>query len=377
MSLSIELLHYDFLYEQGIEVCTKTKKVQIEDLDRNFMSCIEGFLDKDFVTSVYNPSTNEYETLLYEDRFTYMLIEGRYEWHVSSSDVTVRDIINTFDIEENGTIVIKEACLFGKGDPVTYINAIVAWIPYIIRALDNIGRVLTAKAIFQKVKPYYHKLIGKDNKVASPYEFLKMLNSKDTWTMRELRKRTSLDEIMIECMLIQGGFAKLEKENIYKRTNIDNEEYMYQKQIEIEESLWGELGDAEDDITEIEELIEDDFGCEEKEYDEEDYDEDGEYTFNDCISDLMYAIHNINRCLTSLKIQSDINKSEFFDFMMKIINFHIRKWSSYLYKGGKLQFIKLKVGIRTISEYDLDKLLYSTNCLCEYVSHLCEVLDNN
>ena len=369
MSLSIKVLHYEYNNEIGDEVCTKTDEIHVEDLDKNLMSCIKEVADRDLILLFYYPDTDKYDSLLNEGKFPFILKEGQYNWHVSPDEVTVRDFISTFEIDEEATIILKETG-FGKGDRVTYVSAIVEWIPFIIIAFNDLGMVLTASKVFQTIMPYYHKLIGKDNKVVSPYDFLKMLNSRDSWTMKELQSRTTLDEKMIECMLIQGGFKKLDKEHIYRRFETDGVECInYDDTTEIEELLWGEYSNAVDDDT-----YEYDYITVADEFEEdEEYAEDDEQE-ND-YSELMYAIHDINRCLTSLKMQSDYHKSDSFDFMMKIIDYHISRWSRYLYKGKKLCFIKPKAGLYDISDYELSRLLYSTECLCEYVSRLCEIID--
>lgn len=362
MSIKIAIDHWEYDDIVGDEVHSSTNCLVVNDLDANLMECVRKIESKDCIAYFDSYYPEHFTEIAYEGHFPFILVNGKYEWHVPASEVSVRAFMDTHGIAEDGTITLYEGGI-GGGVIDEYVSAIVEWMPII---LNDIGMALTVKAIMKKIIPLYHKLIGKNNKVASPYEFLELLKSKDTWSMQELRSRTTLDEKTIECMLVLGGFEKLTGEKTYKISYAEDIAD-YTEIMEIEKKLWGEFGD-ENIKTENEE-IDYDLADQDDDWDEE------EYIIEDTIADLMYDIHRTNRCLTSLKIQSECCQSEAFDLMMKMVDCHVDNWNEYLHRGKKFRFIKARSALRDISQDELNKLVYSTDNLCEYVSCLCKSLE--
>ena len=361
MSIKIVIEHWEYSESIEEDICVSTDEAVLRNVDSNLIECVQNIGTHEGTAYFDRYYPMYFTEIPFEGCFPFILKNGKYEWHVPTQEVSVRDFMNTHNISDGETITLYEGGI-GGGLLETYISVIVDWIPIL---LNDAGMAFTATQIYKMIMPIYHKLIGKNNKVASPYEFLEMLRSSDTWTMKELQARTTLDENTIECMLMQGGFNKVESEHLYRRSETDDEDLLWSEDnLSIEEDLWGEyhIYNANEDLC-LNEVAED----------EDLYEEDEDP--QTLISELLYVIHSVNQALTSLKIQSEYHKSDFFDFMMKIIECHINRWNEYLYHGKKLRFIKTKVKLKEIPERELSKLLESTESILEYISHFCELLD--
>ncbi len=347
MSIKIIIKHHKYVDEDQERAHIYREKLKVDNLDTNLMSYI-GCDDYDFYTVFFiNPYTKSYEMLLEEGRFPFVVKEGKYEWHVSPEEVTVRDFINTYDIDENATIKFEEGGL-GGGGVDDYITAFVEWIPYI---LGYVGYFSTLKDIVKVVMPIYHKLIGKDNRLVTKKEFMRLLQSRTSWTMKELESRTTLDSNLIEAMLTEAGFVNSNDHYILQsidNENQDNEEIEKDSYIdEQSQKIWGETTPLESKLFELRE-----------------------------------AVHDLNLSLTGLMFLSKHYKSDAFNVMMQLVDCYVDEWEGYITKGEGLRFIVVSKDIQPEDEeYEEDETLHilehSTYDLCRYASYLCEQLDKN
>ena len=336
MSIKIVINHWDQDDNTGDFYISDTKELLVDNLSCNLMECINMIATGENIICFDDYYRVSYTDIIYEKRFPYILKGDKYEWHVPIEDVSVGEFVDTHILAEERVIKLREGGIAG-GDLTIDLSAIVEWIPFM---LNYVGYIFSIKEISKIIIPIYRKLIGRDKKAASPYEFLELLQARESWTLKELQNRTSLDTTVIECMLIQAGFEKQGDIYINNHTRTYEEEQASYNEVEItEKKLWGEYGHENE------------------------------------IDNLKYALHETNRCLTGLEILSDIYNSDYFDFMMKLIDYHIDSWNEYIYKGKDLQFIKLKKTVRYISDGELDRLTYSTERLCEYVAYLSEIIE--
>ena len=339
MSIRIVIKHWECDCTKETFYISCTKEQIVDDLDSILISCISTISNETHLLSFHN-YYDSYINIHTQGYFPFIIRNGKVEWHIPIQEVTVREFMLTHGIQDGDAIILSEGGVIGGGTFASYYSDIIYWIPIL---LSDISMILAAKDVYKIIKPLYHKLIGKNNKVASPYEFLELLRTRDSWTISDLQKLTSLDLKTIECMLIQGNFEKHGMEYVHKQSSLNEDKAKTKENIKtIEENLWGAFGYNEDSI-----------------------------------SQLLNIIHDINLCLTSLNIQSDYHNSECFDIMMKIIDYHIRHWSGYLDRGDNMHYLKLGEDIDSAGEEELHNLCYSSECLSGYLSHLCKTLDTD
>ena len=181
---------------------------------------------------------------------------------------------------------------------------------------------------------------------------MKLLQSRTSWTMKELESLTTLDSSLIEVMLDEAGFVN--SNNHYTLQIIDNEKQYVEEEIEEDscineqsQKIWGETTQFESELF-----------------------------------DLREAVHDLNLSLTGLMFQSAYYKSDAFNVMMQIVDCYVDEWEGYITKGEGLRFIIVSSDIQPeYKEYEEDETLqileHSTYDLCRYASYLCEQLDKN
>jgi hypothetical protein len=237
----------------------------------------------------------------------FIIKDNKYEWHVPVNDVTISDFMITHEIEDGGVLTINEVGI-GAGDPHFYIYELVSWV---LALWPIVSTATTLPIIVKGVTSIYRKLIGKDKKPVLPYELLELLNSREEWTMAEIKRITHCNnEKDLEILLLQGGFRKIAGK--YIKTYTKSKEILSPKQNYMEflsnvaKECWGDYG-----------------------YDKK-------------TSSVSEAIHQLNCALTNLLLQSENSNSDYFTFILIIIESFVDEWDEFVCRGDKLQFVIIK-----------------------------------
>lgn len=187
-----------------IEDVTEDRLFVVDNPDVNLMEYLDERKTNGYTLLFHNYYSNSIFTS-FSDRYPFIIKDGKCEWHVPIEEVTIRDFATTHEIGPDGTIVIEEGGVGGKGD----IDSFYELLTWILLVIDVYGRGVTIEAISKKVLQIYHKLIGKDGKIAGVYELADYLKTRKEWILHEIyKKTTNIDKPMIEMLLLQQGFVK-------------------------------------------------------------------------------------------------------------------------------------------------------------------------
>lgn len=208
INLSIKIL----IQTIEMEGVTADRIFVVDNPDVNLMKFLDERKTNGYTLLFHNYYSNSSFTS-FSDRYPFIIKDGKCEWHVPIEEVTIRDFAITHEIGPDGTIIIEEGGVGGWGDIESFFE-LLTWIKIVIVVY---GAGTTIADISKKVLPIYHKLIGKDGKIAGVHELADYLKTRKEWTFHEINnKTTGIDKQIIETVLLQQGFEKEGNRYVFK-----------------------------------------------------------------------------------------------------------------------------------------------------------------
>lgn len=300
----------------------------VDNPDVNLMQFLDEKKTNGYTLLFHNYYRNSRFTSL-SGRYPFIIKGGKCEWHVPVEEVTIRDFALTHEIGLDGTILIEEGGVGGWGDVDSYIE-LLSWVYKLICVY---GAVLSLGDIAKRILPIYHKLIGKDGKIASTYELVDFLKTRQEWTLQDIKNKTAdIDDKIIELLLLQQGYEK------------DNGKYVF-------------CGSAIDEDKE-------------EQYESEEIIDESNYEFEE----LKRRVETLNKLLVVLYIQSKHNNNNYYYIIEKLIDNLINDNSYYFRKGEGISVVELNDFNTSIFNYD--SLCNEIDLLCKYIVVLYDSMQN-
>ena len=307
-----------------IEGVTADRLFVVENPDVNLMKYLDERKTNGYTLLFHNYYSNSRFTS-FSDRYPFIIKDGKCEWHVPIEEVSIRDFATTHKIGPDGTIIIEEGGVGGWGD----IDSFLEVLTWIILVIDVYGRGVTIEDISKRVLRIYHKLIGKDGKIAGVYELADYLKTRKEWSLHEIyKKTTNIDKPMIEMILLQQGFVK-EGNRYVLKNDICN--------------------------TEI---------AQDSEFDE------GLDAFDYELEEIKRCLEDLNNLIILLYIYSKGNNNCDYYVVEKMIDYFICENSNLFRKGDGATLIEMNMDNRDLLEFD--SLSREIDFLSKYIIVLCD-----
>lgn len=153
--------------------------------------------------------------------FPYILRDNRYIWNVLYSEVTVKEFLDTHELNEQDMIQVEVDNVGSAGEE--FLHLIQEWVSFakIVSAVDWIGRGMTVCSIVKGVCSSFGKKKAMKPKIQEFYHFL---TKRSQWNLQYLSRRLGAEEAFLKSLLLTIGFEEDEK-GIYVFNNEKNERF--------------------------------------------------------------------------------------------------------------------------------------------------------
>jgi len=245
--------------------------------------------------------------------FPYIIKDGRYEWHVPYSEVSIKDFIRTNNIKDSDTIYVDN---YSYGGDELGLLDFIDWVLTYYQ-LQQIGRKAfddesSLIDFFKSVKAHFS---DRERNLINPDDVKEAIRRKKCWTIPEAKEATGIEkDCFMEQVLEAASFEKME--DVYYR----KKQTITKRLDKAREECWGPL-----------------------------YEEGG-------FSEIVYEAHEINIYLTAIKVKAAEVGSDVFNFAMHEVDLLIDSWEGCVCRGKNFRFIEVKEEMEPLDEEHLEWL---------------------